>query len=95
MRTLLAALLAGMSGFGGAMGYDHYLAPQPAIPPPQVIVQSDPQLHADLVALRGTMLESLRINQEAWAQQAADRAQRQAQVNRWNTDLHEFNQKAR
>ena len=93
MRSLLAAILAAAGGVGGAMGYEHYLAAP--IQPPQVIVQTDPQLHADLVALHGTMLESLHLNQEAWSQQVADRAQKQAQINRWNSDLREFNQKAR
>ena len=94
MKSLLAVLLAAAGGFGGAIGYDHYIAPQHALPP-QVIVQSDPQLHADLVALQSTMQESLRLNQEAWGQQVADRAARQAEINRWNSSLREFNQKVR
>jgi hypothetical protein len=91
----MVALLAAFSGFGGAFGYDHYLASKPSVPATQLIVQSDPQLHADLIALHETMLESLRLNQEAWSQQMAERAARQSQINRWNSDLHEFNQKVK
>ncbi len=101
MKTLIAALLAGAAGFGGAMVYVQYVA----LPS----TQPDAQLHADLIGLQRTLSdlygvqvqqnnttqEMLALNHEAWAQQQAERAQAQARVNRWTNDLQQFNQRVK